>query len=165
MDKICGQLDASGEAVDHLHGVQGHVHVDEGGEVLGDLGAAHEVEQALVGEHGVVVDEVGEEGWCEAAAVHEAGVGLEAVDEDLLLLGLQGPPEGEGHEVLDLGGGGRFLAHGGVPEQAGPVVRVEPDHLLGRRGKTGGQGPHESGLHAPHPQHGVGVALARSGEL
>ena len=44
--------------VDHLHAVQGHLHVDQHVEVVGDLRRVHQLEENLDGDDGVVLHQV-----------------------------------------------------------------------------------------------------------
>lgn len=71
MDELSGKLYCSGEAVDYFHGVEAHIHGDEDGEVLGDLGRGHEFEEYFDGNDGVVLHKVGELLRCQPAVIHE----------------------------------------------------------------------------------------------
>lgn len=68
---------AESSPVNHLHGVQRHVHVDEHGEVLGDLAAGHQLEQHLYGNQWVVLHQVWELDWCQTDVINQPGVLLQ----------------------------------------------------------------------------------------
>lgn len=63
--------------VDHLHGVKRHVHVDQHGEVLGDLAALHQLQQHLDGHQRVVLHQVRELGWGQADVIDQLRVLLQ----------------------------------------------------------------------------------------
>lgn len=63
--------------VDHLHGVQRHVHVDEHREILRDLAARHQLQQHLYGDQRVVLHQVRELGWGQTDVIHQPGVLLQ----------------------------------------------------------------------------------------
>ena len=67
--------------VDHLHRVQGHVHVDEDREVLCDLAALHQLQQHLYGNQWVVLHQIGQLRWRQANVVDELRVPLQVSQE------------------------------------------------------------------------------------
>ena len=67
--------------VDHLHGVQGHVHVDEDREVLCDLAALHQLQQHLNGNQWIVLHQIWQLGWRKANVVDKLRVPLQVSQE------------------------------------------------------------------------------------
>ena len=59
VDEFGGEGHDGGESIDHFHGVEGHLHIDERREVLVLGRGRHELEEAFDGDHGVVFDQFG----------------------------------------------------------------------------------------------------------
>mmetsp|Transcript_35783 Transcript_35783/g.82887 ORF Transcript_35783/g.82887 Transcript_35783/m.82887 type:complete len:226 (+) Transcript_35783:172-849(+) len=114
--ELSRQVHRSCQAIDHLHGVKADVHVDEHGEIVGDLTRAHQLEQHLDRNNRVVLHQVGKSLGRESAVVDELRVRLKFGEHLLLLLRHQRALEGLAHEFAHLRALHVVSAHGVVPQ-------------------------------------------------